>query len=259
MTLTMGGGPLSTTPPATVNYEITGPEHRLFFQDFPRRVRAVLGGEVIVDTGEAKLLHESEMLPQLYVPEKGLRTELLQPSEHTTTCPFKGQARYWSVRAGDRVVDNAAWAYDELWWMRGYVAIAWEAMDAWYDEAEVVHGHLRDPYHRVDVRASSRRVRVRLDGQIIADTTAPMVLSETGLPNRLYIAQKDIRMDVLEASPTRTFCPYKGEAAYWSLRLGEEHLDDVAWSYPDPLENALKAARHLCFAHERLTIEELLV
>ncbi|NUS02278.1 MAG: DUF427 domain-containing protein [Nonomuraea sp.] len=258
MTLTMGAGPLSATPPAATNYEITGPGHRLFFQDFPRRVRAVFGGLTVADTCEGKLLHETGELPQLYVPEKDLRIELLEPSEHVTTCPFKGRATYWTVRAGDRAAPEAAWAYGELWWMRGYVALGWEAMDTWYDEAEEVRGHLRDPFHRVDVRASNRRVRVCLGGRIIADTGTPMVLSETGLPNRFYVPERDVRMDALEPSPARTVCPYKGEAVYWSLRLDGERLDDVAWSYPEPLESAAKAAGHLCFAHDRLTVEELL-
>ncbi|WP_240776693.1 DUF427 domain-containing protein [Nonomuraea basaltis] len=236
---------------------INGPGHRLLFQDFPRRVRAVFGGETVADTREGKLLHETGSLPQLYVPEKDLRIELLEPSEHAPTCPFKGQATYWSIRAAGRTAENAAWAYGALEWMRGYAGISWEAMDAWYDEAEEVHGQLRDPYHRVDVRASNRRVRVRLDGRIIADTGAPRVLSETGLPNRLYIPPRDVRLEVLEPSPTRAVCPYKGEAVYWSLRLGDERLVDVAWSYPDPLEDAMKAAGYLCFAHDRLTIEEL--
>jgi len=257
MTLTMGRGPLSTTPPAGTNYEIDGPDHRLFFQDFPRRVRAVFGGRTVADTVEGKLLHETGALPQLYVPEKDVRTELLEPGERAEICPFKGKADYWSIRAGGRVARDAVWAYSEPWWLRGYVAIGWEAMDAWYDEAEEVHGHLRDPYHCVDVRVSSRWVRVRCDGRIIADTGTPMVLSETGLPNRFYIPPKDVRMDALEPSGTRTVCPYKGEAVYWSLRLGRERLADVAWSYPDPLESAIKVAGCLCFAHDRLTIEEL--
>jgi uncharacterized protein (DUF427 family) len=257
MTLTMGRGPLSTKPPAA-NYKIDGPDRRLFFHDFPRRVRAVFGGETVADTGEGRLLHETGSLPQLYVPEKDVRLDLLVPSEHTTTCPVKGEATYWSVLAGGRTAENAVWACDGPGWMRGYRGLAWEAMDAWYDEAEEVHGHLRDPYHRVDVRASNRRVRVRLGGRIIADTACPMVLSETGLPNRLYIPERDVRMELLEQSPTRTVCPYKGEATYWSLRLDGEHLDDVAWSYPNPLENAMKAAGYLCFLHDRLTIEELL-
>ncbi|SDR21547.1 DUF427 domain-containing protein [Thermostaphylospora chromogena] len=257
MALTLGRGPLSATPSAAVNYEIVGPGHRLFFQDFPRRVRTVFGGEVVADTREGKLLHETGSIPQLYIPEKDLRTELLVPSEHTTVCPYKGEAVYRSVRAGDRTAENAAWSYTGPEWMRGYTALAWEAMDAWYDEAEEIHGHLRDPYHRVDVRASNRRVRVRLDGRIVADTARPMVLSETGLPNRMYIPPEDVRMELLEPSSTRTVCPYKGEAVYWSLRAGDERLEDVAWSYPQPLENALKAAGYLCFAHDRLTIEEL--
>lgn len=55
-------------------------------------------------------------------------------------------------------------------------------------------------------------------------------------------------------SSTRTICPYKGEASYWSLNVGGERLDDVAWSYPEPLENALKASDHFCFSHDGIAL-----
>ncbi|TDB86618.1 DUF427 domain-containing protein [Actinomadura sp. 7K534] len=255
MSLTMRPGPLAGSPGDEVNFSIDGPEHRLFMHDFPRRVRARFGGETVLDTERGQLLHETGLLPVLYVPEEDVRTDLLEKTDHTTHCPFKGDASYWTVRAGDRVSENAVWAYPEpkpeTAWLRGFMAFYWRRMDAWYDEDEEVRGHLRDPFHRVDARDSSRHVRVLLDGEVIAETERPKVLSETGLPNRLYIPAADVRTDLLGESGKRTVCPYKGEATYWSL----EGAEDAAWSYKEPLENAFKVAGHLCFDHEALTIE----
>ncbi|MGP4114931.1 DUF427 domain-containing protein [Streptomyces sp. 4N509B] len=261
MTLTLSQGPLSATPPSSVNYDLTGPAHRLFLQEFPRRVRAVVNGETVVDTRRGALLHETGLLPQLYVPAEDVRRELLAPSYHTTWCPFKGRASYWSIRVGDRRTPNVVWSYPrprtEAAWLRDLLALYWDAADAWFDEEEQVHGHLRDPYHRVDVRRSGRHVRVLVDDTPVAETTTPMLLSETGLPNRYYLPSTDVRRKALSESATRSVCPYKGTATYWSFTAGGRQVQDVAWSYPDPLESALKARGHLCFPHEtrRVTVE----
>lgn len=259
MTLTMSHGPLSGHPPHSVNYRITGPAHRLFFDDFPRRARAILGGETVADTRRGKLLHETGLLPQLYIPDADIRDDLLRPSSHSTHCPFKGDASYWSISLGDRFVENAVWAYPEPIaesdWLRGYRAIYWDTIDTWLDEDEPVSGHLRDPYHRVDVRHSSRRVRVLVDGETLAETDRPELCSETGLPNRYYIPRDDVRTELLESSDTTSVCPYKGTAEYFSLRLPGRRIEDVAWSYPDPLEAARKVRDCLCFAHEAITTE----
>ncbi|WP_067793975.1 DUF427 domain-containing protein [Actinomadura formosensis] len=255
MSLTMGPGPLAGSPGDEVNFTIKGPEHRLFMQDFPRRVRARFAGETVLDTERGKLLHETGLLPVLYVPEEDVRTGLLEKTTHSTYCPFKGDAAYWTVRVGDRAAENAVWAYPEpkpeSSWLRGYMAFYWHPMDAWFDEDEQVHGHLRDPFHRVDARRTSRHVRVLRDGEVIAETRRPLLLSETGLPNRFYIPADDVRRDLLTRGDKRTVCPYKGEATYWSL----DGAENAAWSYEDPLADAAKIAGYLSFDHGALTIE----
>lgn len=259
MSLTLFHGPLSGRP-AEANYRIEGPAHRLFFEDFPRRVRASYGGETVLDTRRGKLLHETGLLPQLYVPRQDVRFDMLEATDHTTHCPFKGDACYWSVRAGERAVENAVWAYPQPHetapWLHDYVAVYWDAMEAWFDEEEEVRGHLRDPYHRVDVRETSHHLRVLVDGEVVSETRRPKVLSETGLPNRYYVPPADVRHDLLESSATQTICPYKGVASYRTLRIGERRIEDAAWFYPEPLEDAIKIRDHLCFAPAKgVTIE----
>ena len=92
-------------------------------------------------------------------------------------------------------------------------------MDSWFEEDEEVYTHARDPYTRVDILASSRRVRVLLDGIELADSTSSMMLFETGLPVRYYLPKTHVRMDLLERSQTVTYCPYKGRADTWSVRV----------------------------------------
>lgn len=112
-------------------------------------------------------------------------------------------------------------------------------------------GHLRDPYHRVDTRPTSRRIRVSSGGRVLAESTRPMLLSETELPNRLYIPPEDARPDALTTSPTTTVCPYKGTAQY----DGADGVADVAWRYPDPYPDAAAVAGHWCFDESKLTVE----
>jgi len=258
MSLTLSRGPLSRQP-AAGNYRIDGPAHRLFFEGFPRRVRGSFGGESVLDTRRGKLLHETGLLPQLYVPREDVRTDLLASTDKRTHCPFKGDASYWTLRVGERSADNAAWAYIEplesAAWLGGHLAFYWGSLDAWLDEDEEVQGHLRDPYHRVDVRASSRRVRVMARGFVVADTARPKVLSETGLPNRFYIPAEDVREDCLEPSAKRTVCPYKGLASYRTLRVDGERIEDAAWVYEEPLENAFKVRGHLSFMADGVEVD----
>lgn len=260
MSLTLGGGPLSGRAPGDVNYTLDGPAHKLFFHDFPRRVRAEFGGVTVFDTDRGKLLDETGLLPALYVPMEDLRADLLEPTDHKTHCPFKGDAAYWTIRVGDRAAENAVWAYPEplpgAAYLDGYASVYFGAMDAWFDEDERIEGHLRDPYHRVDARRARRHVTVtaQLGGETVtlAESDRPTVVSETGLPNRTYIPVEDVRTDLLERSSTVTHCPYKGTSEYWSLRGGP---DDVAWGYPQPLEDAAKLAGHVCFLHDDVTVE----
>ena len=250
MSLTFSSGPLSGHSPETVNYRIDGPAHKLLMQEFPRRVRARLGGETVFDTVRASLLHETGLLPQVYVPQEDIRADLLRPTDHHTYCPFKGTASYWSVTAGGQVAENAIWAYpdpnSESRWLQGYAGFYWDAIDEWYDEDERVEGHIRDPYHRVDVRRSSRPVRVLLGGTVLAETHGPLLLSETGLPNRFYIPSADVRQDLLEESDTHTVCPYKGTASYWTVSADGRKLADAVLVIP--------AGRRRRGRHQRLSV-----
>jgi uncharacterized protein (DUF427 family) len=251
MTLTLAHGLLAEKPQDTVNFRVDGPDHKLLFDPFPRRIRAVFEGEVVVDSRQAMQLHETTLLPQLYVPEGDIRADLREPTDHHTRCPFKGQASYWSVRVGDRVAENAVWTYAEpteaARWLRGYLGIQFDAMDAWFDEDEEIAGHIRDPYHRVDVRQSSQHVRVLVGDEVVAESTRPKLLSETGVPNRYYIPRDDVRGDVLQPSGTHTVCPYKGTASYHTLVVDGRRFPDAVWFYPEPLDGVFKIQGHLAF------------
>ncbi|HEX6538520.1 MAG TPA: DUF427 domain-containing protein [Candidatus Dormibacteraeota bacterium] len=135
--------------------------------------------------------------------------------------------------------------------MAGAVRFDWDAMDEWLEEDEPVYTHPRDPYKRIDVLASSRRVVVGLDGVTVAESRRPRILFETHLPPRYYLPLTDARLDLLHPSARHTHCAYKGEASYWSVDTGVRVHRDVVWMYRAPLPEAQKIAGLLCFYNER--------
>jgi uncharacterized protein (DUF427 family) len=255
VTLTVGTGPFGHRPAGTFNFELPRTKGLIYFEDSPRRIRAMLGGETVVDSRHAKLLHEHRLLPIYYFPQEEVRMDLLVPSERHTHCPYKGEASYWSVHSGGQIAEDAAWGYPEPLEdappLAGYVAFYWDRMDEWLEEDEPAIVHARDPYHRVDILDTSRHVRVSVNGETVAETTRGRVLYETGLPPRWYFPREDVRLDLLTASDTRTGCAYKGFASYWSV--GDE--DDVVWSYPEPQREAERIRDYLAFFNERVDIE----
>lgn len=232
------------------------PDFKIDFEPSRRRVRVIFGGETIADSTDMRLLHEPGLIPVYYFPRNDVDMARFVPSDTSTHCPWKGRARYWMVRAGDREATDAAWSYEtpypQVADIKNYVGFYWNRMDHWYEEDEEVFVHARDPYKRVDVVDSNRAVRVVLGGQTVAETERARFLFETGLPARYYIPLDDVRQDFLEASETKTSCPYKGTASYYSATIDGEHFDDVVWYYPDPIAECPRIKDRLCFFNEHV-------
>jgi uncharacterized protein (DUF427 family) len=252
MSLSLGSGPLTRDPAGAFNFDLdeAAPAHRIYFADFLPRVRARVGEVTVLDTTRAKLLYESGIPPRLYAPLDDYAADALVRTDHTTHCPFKGDASYWTVAGRE----NASWGYESpiesAPWLAGYAALYPDAVDTWLVEEEEVVGHLRDPFHRVDVHPSSRRVRILAGDDVIADTDRAVLLFETGLPPRAYIAPRDVRA-AIEPSATRTVCPHKGEASHWTVA----GVEDAAWSYEYPRHEAYGIAGLVAFYPDRVTVE----
>lgn len=128
-------------------------------------------------------------------------------------------------------------------------------MNHWFEEDEEILGHPRDPYHRVDVLRSSRRVKAVANGETIAESARPMALFETGFPPRYYLPPEDVSTDFLAPSETKTRCPYKGLASYWTVEADGERIEDAVWAYPEPLSEAERVKGHLCFYDGKVSVE----
>jgi uncharacterized protein (DUF427 family) len=224
-----------------------------------RRIRAMIDGFTIADTIHSLYLFELGHLPVYYLPIEDVRFDLLEPTAHTSHCPRKGDARYWSIVVGDRRIENAAWNYPEPLPgtpdLSAYVAFFWNKVDQWFEEDEEVYVHARDPYKRVDALRSSRHVEIRIGGHTVAESTQPVLLFETGLPTRHYLPRVDVRMDLLRATERTTGCPYKGTAGYFSVSLPDGTVaENVAWTYPFPVVQQATITNHIAFYDERVDV-----
>ena len=231
-------------------------EHRISFEPSPKRVRVMANGKTVADSLCAGLLFETGDMPVYYFPRHDVRIDLLEANSHRTRCPYKGEASYWNLKVGHRAVENAVWTYEEpseaAAEIKQALAFAWDKVDHWFEEDEEVFGHARDPHQRIDVRPSSREVRAFFNGEMIARTRRALFLFETGLPTRYYIPPEDVRAEFLAPSRKTSICPYKGQASYWSVRIGDRTSEDAVWAYLAPLPECPRITGHYCFYPEKI-------
>ena len=230
------------------------PCYRLELKPCAKRVRVKFGGETIIDSTNALLMLESTYIPVYYFPWQDFKAEFAGKTAHRSHCPFKGDASYWTLKAGGKTAENVVWGYetpyDETRQLTGHIALYWQPMDGWHEEDEEIFTHARNPHVRLDILKSTRPVRVEFGGMVVAESNRAHFLFETGLAPRHYIPRDDVRMDLLTESQQRTRCPYKGEAQYFSFSNGGGTINDIAWTYPTSLPEATPIANHICF-HKR--------
>lgn len=231
MSLTFGPGPFSLQRQGVLSVDV--PVTTVYAEPYARRTRALRNGRVIVDSERGWMVHAPGQLPALWFPVPDI----------DATALLGGELRLHP--GGDDAVDVA---------LAEFGTFDPNIADRWFVEDEPVYGHLRDPYHRVDVVSSHRHVVVKHGPTVVADSTRPKMLFETGLPPRFYLPWADVRLDLLEISATVSECPYKGDGQHWHLRLGEGRLDDAAWSLPHPLPEGIAAAEHVSFYADKVAV-----
>jgi uncharacterized protein (DUF427 family) len=220
MSLTLGRGPFSREAAGRLNFQL--PEKVVYVEDFPRRVRATKEGKDVIDSQRVKLVFVTDRMPYYAFPAEDVDLAAARPEPAEP----------------------------------GYVRVRWNEVDAWYEEDEEVYVHVRDPYHRIDIVPTSRRLRVSVDVRPLAESSSVVGLYETGLPTRWYFPREDVRTALLERSDTLTRCPYKGQATHWSARVGDALTPDVGWSYDgDVRPEATRIRGRIAFYDERVDVD----
>lgn len=258
MSLTKGTGPFGDRPASAFNCDPQAPEHVLYLETTPRRVRVLLHGLPVADSDDVRLLHPPGRTPTYLFPREHVRTQLFDRSERRQSDPGMGARTYWTVQAGQHRAPDAAYSWEQpppgAAAIAGLVAFDWDSVTV-YEEDEEVFVHPRDPYTRIDVLQSSRRVRVVVAGTVVAESARSRMLLESGLPVRWYLPREDVRTELLEPSGTTTRCPYKRIARYWCLRVGDRYEQDLVWSYPEPSHDAAAVRGLLCFPQDRVELQ----
>jgi uncharacterized protein (DUF427 family) len=251
--------------------------NELRYEPIGKRIRAVLGGGTAVDSTRAVLVWEPRrIVPSYAVPEGDIHGELASAAAAASgdsreagvqmpalsSRPVLTPADPFAAHTADgHVVDVRAHGQDRPDAgfrladpdLAGYIVLDFGAFDGWYEEDEPNVAHPRDPFHRIDVLASSRYVRLELDGQVLAESSRPMLLFETMLPVRYYLPREDLRAE-LSPSSTQTYCAYKGQASYWSATVGDRVIPDIAWTYQQPLHDAAQVRGLTAFFDERIDV-----
>lgn len=257
MSLTAGSGPFGEHPAG--RFDVAVPERVLFIEGVHPRIRGIAGGETVVDSPNAQLLHETGRLPVYHFPSAEVRTDLLSESGAREPSA-RGELAWHDLRLpSGHEVPRAAWTYPQpvetAPWLAGLVAFRWNALDEWFAEAEQLFGHPRDPYSRIDVCRTARHVRVSVDGHVLAESRRARVLYEAALPPRWYLPVEDVETGLLIPSGHSSRCAYKGAASYWHVRVGDRVEQDLVWSYPDPAHDAEPVRDMYCFFSEQVDLE----
>ena len=225
----------------------------LRYEPTEKRIRVLVGDHVVVDTTRAMLVWEPRrIVPSYAVPVAELNGELVADAETSAAddrllhpgVPFPVHSTpgaSHTVKAGGTERPAAAFRPEDPD-LADYAVLDFKAFDTWLEEDDRVVSHPRDPYHRIDVRPSSRHVRVELNGELLAETSGPSLLFETSLPTRFYLPAEDL-VASLRPSDKLTYCAYKGEASY----LSHDDLPNLAWCYRDPLPDAVQIKGMVAF------------
>lgn len=245
----------------------------LRYEPTDKRIRADADGVTALDTTHALLVWEPQrIVPQYAVPVTDLRADVtpdapdagprhgpgpraLGPRGVTVLTPDTGfgvhstAGQVLTLEMDAARLPGAGFRPDDPD-LDGYVIVDFAAFDAWWEEDEQIVSHPRDPFHRVDIRHSSRHVRLERGGQVLADSRRPTLLFETGLPTRYYLPPDDVDLTLLHPSERVTACAYKGIASYRSLPSAA----DIAWTYPEPLPDSAAIAGLIAFFTERVDV-----
>jgi uncharacterized protein (DUF427 family) len=218
-------------------------------------MRVRFGERWIAESENVLLLFEPGRYPVAYFPENDVSPGALERTDHTTQHSDLGPTSWYSVRAGEQhIAARGAWQHTGLpayaSELQARIAFAWRAMDSFYEEDERILGHAADPYHRIDIRQTSRNLVVRHGDRIIADTRRPLVLYESGFAPRWYVPRDDIDESALAPVKLQTFCPYKGLCSYYSIGDARQ----AAWSYPDAYPEVRRISNLVSFEPDIVTV-----
>lgn len=246
-------GPLGATPGRFLTAQAL-PKRLPFAEPLRRRMRVQFAGRWIADSEDVVLVHEPGRYPVAYFPVGSILAGVLALDDHRTSHRDFGDTAWYCVSAGEKALARSAWQHvalpDHADLLKDRIAFVWHAMDGFFEEDERIVGHAADPYHRIDIRQSSRHFVVRSGGRVIAETRRPRVLFESGYAPRWFVPRDDIDEPALVPIDKQTFCPYKGVASYYDI----DGHKQAAWSYREAWPEAARISDYVSFEPGKLDV-----
>jgi uncharacterized protein (DUF427 family) len=231
------------------------PPRLLYAEPLRRRLRARYAGTWIAQSDDVVLLHEPARYPVAYFPRADILGDVLEVTERRTRHQDLGETAWYSLTSGEQTVARAAWEHVALprhaGVLEGRIAFAWHALDGFYEEDERILGHAADPYHRIDIRQTSRHLVVHAGETIVAESDRPLVLYESGFAPRWYVPREDVGEHELTAVSDQTFCPYKGLCSYYDIG----QVSGAAWSYVDAYPEVQRIGGLVSFEPDKVTVQ----
>jgi uncharacterized protein (DUF427 family) len=213
-------------------------------------MRVLYDDRWLVDSEDVVLLHEPGHYPVALFRLDEVAQGAVTATDRVTPHREFGATSWFTVNGMASQAPRAAWSYSELpdfaSILADRVAFSWRHMDGFFEEDERILGHAADPYHRIDIRQSSRHLVVKMGDRVIADTRSPIALYESGFAPRWYVPREDVDESGFALSTDETFCPYKGLCSYWSI----DGTASAAWGYLDPYTEVTRIKGHCSFEPE---------
>ena len=224
--------------------------HTIVLEKTKKWIRAKFENHIVINSKNASILFEDGHLPTYYFPKTDINMNLLNKSNKTSNCPFKGDATYWDLKSRDKKYLNSAWSYENpikgQEGLKGLIAFYWSKIDNWYEEEEEIFSYPRDPYVRIDTLRSSRNIEVYIKNELILSSSKSIILFETHKSPKYFFSINDIKVNLV-FSETVFRCPYKGISNYLSIKEDNKFFKDVIMQYTQPKPEVSILKNLVCF------------
>ncbi|KAL8738724.1 MAG: hypothetical protein Q9181_000546 [Wetmoreana brouardii] len=219
------------------------------FEKTTRRVRALFDKTWLFDTTSAYHVWEHPYYPQYYIPSSDIKNSWITKDKGIDD----GESVFLAAVHGEKRVSDRVLVF-EKGPLAGLTRLEFKQMDAWYEEDQFMVGHPKDPYKRIDILPSSRKITIKVGDVIVAESTLNMFLFETMLRTRYYMPKTAIQWQYTTPSDTTTLCPYKGMAEYYNLNVDGKEIKDAIWWYRYPTHESAPIAAMACFYNEKVDV-----
>ncbi|KAL8836037.1 MAG: hypothetical protein Q9170_003082 [Blastenia crenularia] len=219
------------------------------YEPCPRRVRGFFDNIFLFDTTAAYYVWEHPYYPHHYIPVSDVKPDAMVKENY-----LDDKKTVMQVKLKGLTKSTGPALLFEKGVLKGMIRVAFGDLDTWFEEDVPIYQHPKDPYKRIDILPSSRKITVKVGDVVVAESVLNMFLFETLLRTRYYMPKTAIQWQYTTPSSTSTICPYKGKAEYYNLSVNGKEIADAIWWYRYPTHESAPIAGLVCFYHEKVNL-----